>query len=179
MHSSVTPSAFAVRVGRICTPTAAASESRSCPWLSSPALSCRTLYPIALSRVNCADRPSLTLLRRGATEPPKSHPSPKLPADAKGAQRAERPHPNHTVLPTTAQSGNSPLLPYQRRRSVPAAYAMHRTVAKCFICFTHIIPFRAALLPRSMETRLPAASLPSCDAHLRVARRSVAPRRTM
>ena len=105
-------------------------------------------------------------LRRGATEPPITSPSPKLPADAKGAQRAECPHPNHIVLPTTAQSGNSPLLPYPRRRSVPAAYAMHRTVAKCFICFTHIIPFRAAHLPRPMETRLPAASLPDCDAHL-------------
>ena len=97
---------------------------------------------------------------------PGTHPSPKLPADAKGAQRAECPHPNHIVLPTTAQSGNSPLLPYQRRRSVSAAYAMHRTVAKCFICFTYIIPFRAAHLPRSEETRLPAASLPNCDARL-------------
>ena len=29
-----------------------------------------------------------------------------------------------------------------------AAHAMHRTVAKCFICFTYIIPFRAAHLPR-------------------------------
>ena len=41
-----------------------------------------------------------------------------------------------------------------------AAKAMHITVAKCFICFTHIIPFRAAHLPRTMETRLPAASYP-------------------
>ena len=39
------------------------------------------------------------------------------------------------------------------------AHAMNRTVTNCFICFTHIIPFRAAHLPRSMETRLPAASL--------------------
>ena len=35
---------------------------------------------------------------------------------------------------------------------------MHITVAKCFICFTHIIPFRAAHLPRTMETRRDAAS---------------------
>ena len=67
---------------------------------------------------NCIHSSSL---RRGATEPPKSHPSPKLPADAKGAQRAECPHLNHIVLPTTTQSGNSPLLPYPRRRSVSAA----------------------------------------------------------
>ena len=39
------------------------------------------------------------------------------------------------------------------------AHAMNRTATNCFICFTHIIPFRAAHLPRSMETRLPAASL--------------------
>ena len=60
-------------------------------------------------------------LRRGATEPPGAQPSPKLPADAKGAQRAKCPHPNHIVLLTTDQSGNSPLHPYLRRRSVPAA----------------------------------------------------------
>ena len=39
-----------------------------------------------------------------------------------------------------------------------AAKAMHITVAKCFICFTHIIPFRAAHLPRYLPTRRDAAS---------------------
>ncbi len=33
-----------------------------------------------------------------------------------------------------------------------AAKAMHITVAKCFICFAHIIPFRAAHLPRYLPT---------------------------
>ena len=39
-----------------------------------------------------------------------------------------------------------------------AAKAMRITVAKCFICFTHIIPFRAAHLPRYLPTRRDAAS---------------------
>ena len=39
-----------------------------------------------------------------------------------------------------------------------AAKAMHITVAKCFIFFTHIIPFRAAHLPRYLPTRRDAAS---------------------
>ena len=38
------------------------------------------------------------------------------------------------------------------------AYAIHRTVTSCFICFTHIIPFRAAHLPRYLPTRRDAAS---------------------
>ena len=45
-----------------------------------------------------------------------------------------------------------------------AAKAMHITVAKCFICFTHIIPFRAAHLPRYLPTRRDAAS--PCFIHL-------------
>jgi hypothetical protein len=39
-----------------------------------------------------------------------------------------------------------------------AAKAMHITVAKCFICFAHIIPFRSAHLPRYLPTRRDAAS---------------------
>ena len=62
------------------------------------------------------------------------------------------------------KTSSSPSLVVSMRTSTRAdanavvAYAIHRTVTSCFICFTHIIPFRAAHLPRYLPTRRDAAS---------------------
>ena len=83
-------------------------------------------------------------LRRGATEPPKSHPSPKLLADAKGAQRAECPHPNHIVLSTIAKSNNQAATyciptqgdaasPLRQARRPQAPTEICRLYFRCFI----------------------------------------------
>ena len=72
------------------------------------------------------------------------------------------PEENTTFVSTSASGrtgAGSDCTPIRADANAATAHAIHRAVINCFICFTHIIPFRAAHLPRSMETRLPAASL--------------------